>query len=705
MEQLITIRTHSTLDDLELYLADKDIISFDTETTGVVRDSEIIGFSVCADVNVAYYVILAEWNPAMQRLDYTELAPRASSFLSILKGKQLIAQNAVFDCMMVELRYQVELMPYVHTDTMLLAHLLDENRPCGLKELGVAIYGESAAKEQAEMKASVIKNGGQLTKKCYELYKADSDLIALYGAKDAILTLKIFYHLLPELFDQKLDKFFYEDETMPLLRGPTYDMNLTGLKVDGNALAQLSKELQADCLEAMAFIHKEIKPHIQNKYPGTKKTNTFNIGSGQQLAWLLFEELGEEFGTLTDSGKEVCAYLGQRLPYSPAAKRLFIEECKAHYGEVYAEAYIDKKTSKKKREKKVGHPWSYLGADKTNLGKYSKKYRWVEKFLEYAKNNKLLTTYVEGTKDRLQYGIVYPNFLQHGTTSGRYSCRNPNYQNLPREDKRVKRCIVARAGNVFVGADHSQLEPRVFASQSGDERLLASFTKDEDFYSVTGVEVFERFDCSLNKKDPDFFGKLYENDRHKSKIITLSSTYGKTARSLAPMLGCSIDAAQDIIDNYFDKFPKVLALMLNAHEEAKTHGVVYNLYGRPRRIPKAKLIPELFGDTPHAELEYEWRTILNLAINHKIQSTAASIINRGAIAVYAKLKELRAIDPAWRNVKLVLQVHDELVLEGPLHLADQMVILLKDSMENAAHLPGVNLVAEPKIALNLADLK
>lgn len=705
MENLIIIKTLPELQQLQRVLSNRDFIAFDTETDGVEKGSHIIGFSVATDVDTGYYVVLSYWDVQSQVLKDLETIQGAKDFFASLVGKSLIMQNAGFDCSMVENGFGVDLLPSVHTDTMVLAHLLDENRPVGLKELGVAIFGEDARKEQDEMKASVTKNGGVLTKEKYELYKADADLIARYGAKDAILTLKVFYHLVPELYEQGLDKFFYDDETMPLLRGATYDLNNTGLRIDPEKLSLLRSTLEADCLEAKAYIYREITPHVQKKYPGTGKTNHFNIGASKQLSWLLFFQLGNEFHTLTKEGRNVCKALGLKLPYSNAAKREFIRILEQNKDRVYEESKWNPKTRKMGRPKKIGEPWNYLACGKETLQKYAKKYKWVEKYLEYAKNLKLLNTYVEGIQSRMRYNVIRPSFLQHGTTSGRYSSRHPNFQNLPRKDKRIKSCIVARQGKVFVGADYSQLEPRVFASFSGDERLLQCFESGDDFYSVIGAEVFEKFDCSLKKDDKDSFANRYPDLRDMAKVIALSATYGTTAPKMAPALGKSMDDAQEIIDSYFSKFPSVRKFMTDCHNKAMTEGQVLNLFGRPRRMPKAKDFKKIYGNTSHDRLPYEARNLLNLAVNHTVQSTAASIMNRAAIAVKKECAERAKLDPRWLEVKIVLQVHDQLILEGPVALAEQASEVLRYCMENTVVLPGVKLIADPFCSYDLAGQK
>lgn len=709
MEKLIVIRTLAELIKLEEYLADKEYISYDTETTGLKRGSEIIGFSVCADIEVGYYVITSAWDVDKQELISLPTKERAAHTVGLLRGKKLIMHNAIFDCRITKDNYAIDLMPSLFQDTLVSGHLIDENQKKGLKDRGAQMFGEDAKTEMIDMRQSVQRNGGSLTKDNYELYKADAEVIAKYGAKDAILTLKLFYQDVLELDKQQLDGFFYEDESMPLLRGPTFDLNTTGLLVDQDRLKKLRGELEAEIIEAKAFVHKEIYPNIKDKYPGTSPKTTFNPNSGEQLAWLLFVKMEQECCALTAVGKKICKVLDIKIPYTNEARREFIEAINDNVGRVYAPAgTYDPKTKRTSKRDAVivGKYWKYMSTGKATLKKFSERYKWVEKLLELKKADKLLGTYVEGITSRLDYGIIYPEFNQCGTTSGRFSCKNPNFQNLPRGDKRIKACIIARPGKVFVGADYSQLEPRVFASHSGDERLQACFKNDDDFYSVVGVDVFDVKVESLKKDHPMSFASLYEEERQKSKVLALAAPYGQTPAKLAPELKCTMDEARDILDRYFEAWPKVKDMQLRAHAHARRHGVVYNLFGRPRRIPRALSIDSIFGpDTKHAELPYDARTLLNLAVNHEIQSTGASIMNRAAIAVWRTVQELGSLDAKWLEVKIVLQVHDELILEAPEELAEDVAAILRDCMENTVILPGVALQAVPKIAKDIAGLK
>lgn len=695
--ELIVVETPTDIEKLKNYLIDKEYISFDIETTGLYKEDTIIGLSVCAEHDVAYYIIIHKWDAVNNQLNPTACWPKIIDFVKCLVDKNIICHNAIFDCSMVHAHYNVDLMKCVHTDTMILAHLLNENRKVGLKELAKEYFGEDAAKEQQEMRESVLKNGGKLTKSHYEMYKADPYLMGKYGAKDAMLTYRLFYELVPELYAQKLDKFFYEDESMPMLRGPTYQLNTVGLKIDQDKLLSLKKTLEAECLEAKNFIYREIDSHIKEKYPGTSDKTTFNIGSSSQLSWLLFDKLNLEFNTLTREGKNACKSLGLRIPYTRAAKNDFIGTCQNKTGKIYKEAVTI--NGKKAYAKKYKEPWSYIACDKKTLTKLAPKYEWIKRLLEYQRKTKILTTYVEGIQERIKYGIIQPSFLQHGTTSGRYSSRNPNFQNLPRDDRRIKECIVSRPGKSFVGADYSQLEPRVFAYFSKDKRLLEAFRGTDDFYSVIGMEVYEKHDC-IPRKDgsPDAFGVKYKKLRDLSKVIALASTYGATAHQLSSTTGKNIEDTQADIDSYFEKFPGVKDMMLEAHKLAKENGQVENIFGRPRRMPGAKNITKLYGNSEHSELPYEIRNVLNLAVNHRIQSTGASIVNRAAIRFHDNCLK------AGLMCKLVLQVHDSLVIECDEKDAEDISILLQDAMENTTIFNEIALEAVPKIGKNLAEV-
>lgn len=722
-ETLLLVEDTETLSRVRAYLANEEFeyVAFDTETTGVTKDSEIIGFSIACETFIGIYVVLAYWEvstavedckvcggkapaivltkkgtPKKQkkckgcddqrqvqikggRLVYNpELKAASRDIMLDLQKKKLIMHNSPFDCDMVEREWKIPLMDSVHTDTMELAHLLNENESCGLKEVASVLYGEDATEQQEAMKASVLANGGRWVEsgknRIKEMYKADKDLMGKYGAKDTILTLKIFYSLIPILFEEGLDKFFYEEESMPLMRGPTYQMNTVGLKVDIPRMKSLEADLEDECTRLKREVEDLVEPLIDDRWPFAGK---FSVSSNQQISWLLFIRLGETFNTLTKGGKKVAKEMLGKIPYDNKNKRAFIQEC------------IDCDRA----------PWKYTQADADTLELYKSKYEWVSKLLELRSAAKTLSTYVQGILRGVRYGIINPSFLQAGTVTGRYSSRNPNFQNLPRDDKRIKECIISRPGRILVGADYSQLEPRVFASVSQDPDLMGCFAKGEDFYSVVGAPIFGKEDCSMIKSDPNSFAKKHEDLRNISKAFALATPYGTSAFQQAQKLGLPQKRCQEIIDNYLSRYSSVYEMMLESYDMVLTHGVVYNLYGRPRRLPAGLEIREIYGDVDHGELPYEARNILNSAMNFRVQGSAGSIVNRAMIRFFNRMRELGL------DAKLVIQVHDEIIVECRVEDVEIVKVELKNAMEKTTTLPGVELIAEPHASTIMAELK
>lgn len=760
---LVVLRTPEEILSLVDFYSGYELIAYDTETTGLEMDCEVVGASFCATRTIAHYCVMSYWDPETKQLiRLKENKEALRKVIELIKLKNLIMHNAVYDCRVTWVEFGIQLIQSVFADTMVMAHLLDEEGPQGLKELGRIVFGETATQEQQEMKASVIKNGGIWEDKkkkgaIKEMYKADPEILGKYGAKDTVLTFDLFYELFDRLTEEGLSDFFFEDECMPLLREATYDLNTVGLRVDVTKMRTLEKEMEHKVNRLIIEIEEDLAPYM-------KERPTFKISSTQQMAWLLFVRLQQPFRSLNDSGRALAKQLTGKLPYTPAQKRSFIhavdderrrtiglaeqaersiapvlgalkaelEEARKIRNKIKredpslapeAEAIIDEiieridalqlpaKTYRKRAA--MLFPEKYIQVDKATLQDLSSKFEWIQKLLSLRSEEKLLGTYVRGILSRQRYGIVYPEFRQTGTDSGRYSSSNPNFQNLPRDDKRVKSCVIARPGRTFVGADYSQLEPRVFASISQDPRLIECFERGEDFYSVVGVEIFGRQGASTYKDDEGSFATAHKSERQVSKAVCLASAYGTTANKQAQVLRhangkpFTTEECEHIINTYFERFPGVRKMMLESHKMAKRDGKVYNLYGRPRRLPLAVKVGKMFPNISHAELEYIYRQPLNLAMNFRVQSSAASIVNRACIAFKRKCREKYAQtgDAAWLTVYIIMQVHDEIIADCDDHLVPEVKALLKESMETTTILPGVALVAEPVAAKILSELK
>ena len=177
----------------------------------------------------------------------------------------------------------------------------------------------------------------------------------------------------------------------------------------------------------------------------------------------------------------------------------------------------------------------------------------------------------------------------------------------------------------------------------------------------------------------------------------LAVTYGATAQQLSPKMNKSKELVQEDVDRYFEEFPGVQSMMTNAHSTAKRDGQVLSYFGRPRRMPNAKKIDKLYGKLSHNQLPYEARNILNLAVNHTIQSTAASIVNRAAI----RFKEIVS---GKIHCSLALQVHDSLIVECNESDANEVARILQEAMETTTQLEGIALQAIPKIGHDLSKV-
>ena len=314
------------------------------------------------------------------------------------------------------------------------------------------------------------------------------------------------------------------------------------------------------------------------------------------------------------------------------------------------------------------------------LEKLRGKHPIIECLLEYRKLTKLKSTYVEGLLKVIgPDGRVHTTFQQTVTNTGRLSSTDPNLQNIPIRSElggEIRRCFVPREGWVYVDADYSQIELRVLAHIAGDERMLEAFASGEDFHAVTASQVFG---VPLDAVTPDM--------RRRAKAVNFGIVYGISAFSLSEDIGVSKNEAQQYIDAYLQNFAGVRDYMEDIRRRAKEDGYVSTLYGRRRALPE--LASSNFNTRSFGE---------RVALNMPIQGTAADIMKLAMIAVDRRLRQenLRA--------QLVLQVHDELMVEAPEQEREAVCRLLAEEMENAAHL-RVRLVADASWGSNWYDAK
>jgi DNA polymerase I len=286
--------------------------------------------------------------------------------------------------------------------------------------------------------------------------------------------------------------------------------------------------------------------------------------------------------------------------------------------------------------------------------------------LEWRGLQKLKGTYIDALPQLVnpETGRVHTCFNQAVAATGRLSSSDPNLQNIPIRTelgREIRAAFVAEPGHVLISADYSQIELRVLAHLSGDEALVDAFRRGDDVHDQTARRVFG----TTSGLDPHEL-------RRRAKIINYALLYGKTAFTLARDIGVTQQAAQSLIDAYFNGFPRVRGFIDGLLEEARRTGVVKTMFGRRR------LVPEITSRNGQVRAAAE-----RVAVNLPIQGTAADILKRAMIDVQRALDRHRA---GGGHGRMILTVHDELVFEVPEAEADAVVGLVRTGMVEASPL-------------------
>lgn len=286
----------------------------------------------------------------------------------------------------------------------------------------------------------------------------------------------------------------------------------------------------------------------------------------------------------------------------------------------------------------------------------------VPLILEYRTLTKLSSTYVDGlVKEIRSDGRVHSVFKQTETRTGRISSTEPNIQNIPvRKEigRNMRKFFVAEDGKLLLDADYSQIELRVLAAVCGDENMRKIFQSGGDIHTSTAAQVFDL---------PE--GLVSPEMRRAAKAVNFGIIYGIGAFSLSKDIGVTVAQAKKYIQGYLDNFPKVSQFMDSVVEDAQKTGYVTTAFGRRRYIPElmsSNKVMQAFGK--------------RAAMNAPIQGAAADIIKLAMVKVYSRLKE------ECPDAKLILQVHDELIVEAPEQYADKAAQILEEEMRAAVTL-------------------
>ena len=325
--------------------------------------------------------------------------------------------------------------------------------------------------------------------------------------------------------------------------------------------------------------------------------------------------------------------------------------------------------------KKTKTGWSTNAAV---LDKLRGKHPIIEQILDYRTLTKLKSTYADGLlKEISADGRIHTNFQMTVTATGRLSSTEPNLQNIPvrRElGAQIRKMFVASPGKVLVDADYSQIELRLLAHIANDETMIAAFRSGEDIHAVTASQVFG---VPLAEVTP--------LQRSHAKAVNFGIVYGISAFSLAQDIGVFQSEAKAYMDSYFAKYHGVRAYMTRVVEQAKADGYVTTLFGRRRDLPELK--SSNFNLRSFGE---------RVALNMPIQGTAADIIKAAMVRVDARMRAEHL------QARLLLQVHDELIVECPAEEAETVKAILVDEMEHVVDY-RVPLLVDAKIGASWAE--
>jgi len=426
-----------------------------------------------------------------------------------------------------------------------------------------------------------------------------------------------------QLLDELDDKDLlevYEEIEKPLIP-IVADMKKVGIKIDQKYLGDLSKEYEKKLAGTESDIYKEAG-------------HEFNINSPQQVAEIMFTEM--------------------EIPTSGISK-----------------------TST-----------GAVSTRESELQKLAEEHKIAELMLEYRGVQKLLSTYIHVLPERTgDDGRLHADFIQTGTTTGRMSSKNPNLQNIPirsKDGRKIRGAFISKEGSKLVALDYSQIELRIAAWLSGDEKLIKVFKEGRDIHAAVAADVF-----SVKEDD------VTKNQRSKAKVINFGILYGMGVDALRKNLGddTSRDEAQAYLDQYFESYKGIADFMEEKKQEVREQGYTTTYFGRRRYFP------EIYSSRSWIQARAE-----RMAINAPVQGTQADVIKKAMVSIDSYLEEEDLKD----TVPLLLQVHDELIYEIPDEHIDSVTEEIKRIMESVLpkeETAGVKLIADTAVGERWNELK
>lgn len=763
-----TIKTKEDVFRCLSLLRECKAVAIDTETTGLnVRKDKIIGASFCTKAGISFYIPTLIYNFDTDSFDDFFIGKvRASDFLKkvfesiVADDKKVITHNGSFDTSIILNQYGVDLLPHLYCETTLAAHTIMEEgaigfgKPFALKSLAQMLKydlklddEDEANQEQIDLKQSIVDNGGKVSSNEFELYKADFDLLSKYACADTDLTLRLAAYFIFKIRKEGMEKFFFDDEVMPVYKEVTVPMERRGVLLDIDFIKSTGDEISyhidsyrkqviEDLLKFESVkswvIHQAIEKFpFKNKGSFAKKLVEYkdiplekNKSGNYSFSKKNIESLEDSFyknflldvNDIDISIRKDLASISLQL-WKEFNKGEYINiSSKKHLADIFFDCLNYKPLSVTDK-----------GANQVNdatIEKIAEDAQWANKLRIYNRLLKIKSTYIDRLLEKSDDGIFYPYFKQHGTVTGRYGS---DLQQLPKpkeegEDdpivikynNRIRAFFISRPDYKFIDSDYESLEPHIFASISNDINLQEIFNKGHDFYSTVAIRTEKLEGVSADKKADNYLKKINPSKRQKAKAYALGIAYGMSGYALAKSLDIKKEEGEELREAYLEGFPGVAEWIEDSRSEFERTGIIKNKVGRARHLVKGK---EVFDKYGNQFLEYGFRReliktlgeekVLNLyrdlknsynaSLNFQIQSLAASIVNRAALNINLELKKLNI------DGQVIAQIHDQLIIEVKEDKVEQVLPIVQHIMENTVKLDGVTLKAPPEISNNFLE--
>jgi DNA polymerase I-like protein with 3'-5' exonuclease and polymerase domains len=601
-----------SLNKLISHINSHDYLAFDTETTGLnTRKDSVIGLSVSGKAGAGFYLPRMTWDVEQQMLKQVCSEADFLHILNLLSKKELLMWNGSFDIRMVKSNFNIDLTPALLADVMLMKHTVNEEGDFALKKVAISLQEElglnveeEANKEQIELKANIAKNGGSTTKTNYEMYKADLDVMGMYAAADADLTLRLGEYFQKKLEEESLDSFFYDKEVMPLYKWVTITMEEKGVKLDLPLIHEVREGIVRDMENLELKIRTQLLATEEGKawrlakalefYPASNKGKFATVLCNRFSIPLAMTEKGSYSFTKAAIAKlpesDVKAFLlGTGTLDSELLESVSLSLFDTHDGlninskDQLGKIVFDEMGIKPLSKTDAGKP--QFDDDMIQVLIKEHDFEWAKDLSNYNKLTKILGTYIDRFLDAQEDGYYYFTYKQHGTISGRYS---GDAQQLPRPKEEgeldplvlhytnlIRSFFISGENRIFIDCDYESLEPHVFSHVSGDEKLRNIFRKGHDFYSTIAIATEKLEGLSPDKLAANYLGKVNKPLRQKAKAYSLGIPYGMSGYALGKTLEVSTEEAEALVEGYLSGFPDLRNWMETSRDYVKAEGKIF----------------------------------------------------------------------------------------------------------------------------------